>query len=69
MGPRLISRGVNQMGKTMDQLAKASMGPRLISRGVDLRVVGYDSWGSLQWGRGSLAAACVDLACRRSRGI
>ena len=57
MGPRLISRGVNERTRTGEDLLLASMGPRLISRGVGV-VIDVAPWCQLlQWGRGSLAAA------------
>ena len=37
------------------------MGPRLISRGVIRRVATQAPQYELQWGRGSLAAACADF--------
>ena len=66
MGPRLISRGVRQVPRTPPQERGASMGPRLISRGVSKSVSGASNSTRLQWGRGSLAAACIQSATLRT---
>ena len=60
MGPRLISRGVLCHNPPPWGLqGMASMGPRLISRGVRrISLMAY-AFAMLQWGRGSLAAACI----------
>ena len=58
MGPRLISRGVTDDHGSDRGAPGASMGPRLISRGVVTSGVMRYEPSRLQWGRGSLAAAC-----------
>ena len=62
MGPRLISRGVLFSHGVFSSKQIASMGPRLISRGVTMMIGASAQMRQLQWGRGSLAAACTPLS-------